>query len=189
MGVKEGPVLSCLDRTDCTWKRNAKFKNKPLPLQLGLPRRRKIWATKTWNIKTCTCSRCISKSIQRHLRFIPVSQPKRSVYTTNACLLFFLTGISTPPNPLANVTPRRLCSDGSGLAQIWPKSAQVCSPIHKKPLTFNERPENATFPSPGSQICSHLTLNPRQLSWSACLHPRNPFLHLKVTLSHPLHFT
>ena len=32
------------DRSTPTWKRNSKFNHKPLPLQLSLPSRRKIWA-------------------------------------------------------------------------------------------------------------------------------------------------
>jgi hypothetical protein len=37
-------------------------------------------------------------------------------------------------------------------------------PSHQKSSTFNEEPEKAPFPSQGSQICSHCTLIPRQLS-------------------------
>jgi hypothetical protein len=76
----------------------------------------------------------------------------------------FLTVVSTPPNPLAHVTPRRLCLGGSGLAQLRLKSAQVCSPISPEVINLYEEPGKAPFPSHGSQICSYCTLIPRQLS-------------------------
>ena len=83
----------------------------------------------------------------------------------------FLTGISTPPNPLAHVTPYRLCS---GRLRHGSASAQVCSGL----LTYLTRncqiltrsPKRPPFPAKGSQICSHCTLVSRQLSWSAYLH-------------------
>ena len=67
-----------------------------------------------------------------------------------------MTGISTPSNHQVHVIPRRLCS---GWLRPGSASTEVCSPIpsHQTFTTFNEGPENAPFPSQGSQICSHCT--------------------------------
>jgi len=88
----------------------------------------------------------------------------------------FSTRISTPPSTLAHMTPRRLCSGGSGLAQLRLNLLRSAYLSHQKSSTFNEEPEKAPFPSQGSQICSYCTFIPRELSWSAYLYAWDPFL-------------
>ena len=64
------------NRSTPTWKRNSKFNHKPLPLQLTVVF---LAEGKSGHWETCTCTRCISKSIQRHLRCIPVSLSKACI--------------------------------------------------------------------------------------------------------------
>jgi hypothetical protein len=68
---------------------------------------------------------CGLATIASMLAFNPEEGPKmaqlKTTFPSNSC---FLTGISTPPNPLAHVAPRPLCS---GRLRPGSASAQVCS--------------------------------------------------------------
>jgi hypothetical protein len=73
------------------------------------------------------------------------------IMSTFQCgISYFLTKISTPPNPLAHVTPRRLCS---GRLRPGSASAQVCSGLLTH-LTRNRQlltrsPKRIPFPARG----------------------------------------
>ncbi len=104
--------------------------------------------------------------------------------TTNCCkIICFLTGISTPPNPLAHVTPRRLCS---GRLRPGSASAQVCSGLLTH-LTRNRQlltrsPKRPPLPARGPKSV------PIVRSFPDIYYPGLPVFCLQVVLRRPLRF-